>query len=204
MQTELNKTAIPSQNLRLNSFNKDSLKPISGWAVVRATIIKDIRVLNRYRPDLFGQLVELAIRALFFLFFANIFALLGTDQIGDLTGRDLFIFFQGGLLLVVFYNVAMRMPLRTVTEDYINGTLEYIYSNPCSRYAYYVGSIVAQAIIVQIVFLPLFLVLVLASTAPAYNMLMVLLVCVLTLVTLSGMGILVGQLGVLWRRVGSP
>lgn len=191
-------TPAPAEIDRLN-------RPTTALTVFWATVRKDLRIERRYLPDLIGKGVELSIRMLFYLMLAGIISVkAGSSPIGqEMTDRDLFLFFQGGLLLFVFSGVALNTPVQAVSRDLYNGTLEYLYTNPISRYAYFVGTVVANAIVAQIIFLPLFLVLVISSQASALNLLMVLLVCLLTLVTLIAMGVMLALLAILWRQVGA-
>ena len=50
------------------------------------------------------------------------------------------------LLLLVFNGPTLWGPIQAVTSDLYNGTLEYLYSNPGSRYAYYVGTVLTEVI----------------------------------------------------------
>jgi ABC-2 type transport system permease protein len=168
------------------------------------TVIKNLQVARRYLPNLVGNLVNLAVRMIFFLLLANAISYHGNEMQGTvLAGRNLFIFFQGALLLFVFNGPTLWGPINAVTNDLYNGTLEYLYSNPCSRYAYYVGTVLAEVIINLVAFLPLYLFLVFYSQASANSMLMVLLVCVVVLIALTAMGIMIALLALLWRQVGS-
>ncbi len=179
-------------------------EPVSGARVLAATIRKDLRIARRYLPNLVGRLVELAIRFLFFLLLSDVVAMQGEATVGRrLTGSDLFVFFQGGLLLVIFKDVALWTPLNAIRQDLYNGTLEYLYSNPCSRYAYYLGTVLSEVLIAQVVFLPLYVTFVVYSKASPVSMALVLLVCVAVFFTLSGMGVMIGLLGLMWRQVSS-
>ena len=180
-------------------------KPVSAWAVFRATVVKDLQIERRYIPDLIGNGVQLAVRVLFYLLLSGIIAVKGQNSpLGrDMSGQDLFIFFLGGLLLFVFNGTALGTPVNSVTRDLNNGTLEFLYSNPSSRYAYFVGTVVANALISQTVFLPLFVFLCLYSGSSPRNACLVLLVCALVVVTLIALGIMIALLGILWRQVSS-
>lgn len=179
-------------------------RPVTPWITLKATVSKDLRVAIRYLPNLIGNFVQLGVRVMFFLLLSNLISLNGEETVGrDMTNLDLFIFFQGALLLFVFIRTALWTPINSVNRDLYNGTLEFLYSNPISRYAYYAGTILAEAILGLVVFLPLYLVLVFASNASIQDMLMVLLVCLTVLVTLVAMGIMISLLGLLWRQVNS-
>ncbi len=112
-------------------------QPVPPWRITLATVIKGLQVAWRYLPNLIGSFVGLAVRIVFFLLIANTasFGASGEQSIR----RDLFLFFQGGLLLLVFNGPTLWGPINAITTDLYNGTLEYLYSNPGSRYAYYIG-----------------------------------------------------------------
>ncbi len=202
---ELSHLTSPQSKPRpLNDLGSRS-QPISAWKVIWITIIKDLQIQKRYLPDLVGTGVEIAIRVLFFLMLSGIISVAGAKSpLGrDLTGHDLFIFFQGALLLFVFNSTALTTPVNTITRDLNNGTLEYLYSNPISRYAYFIGTVVAKACITLAIFTPLFVVLVLTAGANWANLGMVLLVCLCALVTLIAFGVMIGILALLWKQVSS-
>ena len=179
-------------------------RTISPLKTTTVTVIKNLLIARRYIPNLVGNLVNLAVRMLFFLLLANAISVNAISaQVVILSGRNLFIFFQGALLLFVFNGPTLWGPINAVTNDLYNGTLEYLYSNPISRYAYYVGTVLLDVIVNLFVFLPLYLFLIFYSKASATSMLMVLLVCGIVLTALTAMGIMIALLALLWRQVGS-
>ncbi len=176
----------------------------SAWQVMSSTVIKDLQIARRYLPNLIGTFVELAIRLAFFFLLASVVTMNERSNPGvDLSGRNMFIFFQGSLLLFVFIRATLGGPLEAVTTDLYNGTLEFLYSNPASRYAYYVGTVVAKMIVSSVVFLPLYLFLVIYAEASAFNMIMVLVAGGVVLVALTALGIMIALLALLWRQVGA-
>ena len=195
-------TSLISPSERLPVQARSLSRPVSAWTTIRATALKELQIAGRYLPNLVGNFIELAIRVAFFFLLASVVALEG-DSGSSLAGRDLFIFFQGGLLLFVFNRPTVWGPIQAVTDDLYNGALEFLYSTPCSRYAYYVGTVLAKVLINMVIFLPLYLVLVFASSAGLGNMLMVLLACLVILIALTAMGIMIAILALLWRQVGS-
>lgn len=198
MQTEL----LNEQVMAIHT-QKPTITPVPVWVVLKETIIKDLRTAMRYRAGLVGSVIELLVRMVFFVFFANVITF-EASQIGrEMTTTDVFVFFQASLILWIFRGIAISSPLDAVYRDLYYGTLEYLYTNPCSRYAYYVGSVVSQVLITQIVFLPLYLILVFTSGADLINMLMVLVVCVAVFITLTAMGVMIAGLGLLWRGIDS-
>jgi len=179
-------------------------RPTSAWVTMAATVVKGLQIARRYLPNLVGTLANLAVRMAFFLILANVVSYRTSEaQYLELTGRNLFIFFQGALLLFVFNGPTLWGPINAITNDLYNGTLEFLYSNPCSRYAYYVGTVLTEVIINLVVFLPLYLFLVLYSKASIGSMLMILLACITVLIALTAMGIMIALLALLWRQVGS-
>lgn len=179
-------------------------RSVSPPTITAATVVKGLQVARRYAPNLIGSFVGLAIRVLFFLLIANAVTFgLGTTDGATLDGRNLFIFFQGALLLLIFQGPTLWAPINAVTTDLYNGTLEYIYSNPGSRYAYYVGTVLTDVVISSVVFVPFYLFLVYVARATLFNTLMILAVCGATLVALTAMGIMIALLALLWRQVSS-
>lgn len=176
------------------------LKPAPFGVVVGATVLKNLRTAKRYLPNLIGNVVQLVIRVLFFLILSNFVIYEGVNE---LSGEHLFIFYFGAILLWIFNGTALGTPLNTVTEDLMNGTLEYLYSNPISRYAYYVGAVLASALIDLIVFTPFFIALVFYSGVDLMYMLYILLACLAVLITLMALGTMIALLGLLWRQVAS-
>ena len=193
-------------SLNQNKNNKQSVgslsRSTSSWITMTATVVKGLRISTRYLPNLIGNIVQLAIRVAFFLLLSSSITV-QNSQGEALSGRELFVFFQGGLLLLVFSGPTLWGPINAVTTDLYNGTLEFLYSNPCSRYAYYVGTVISDVIISLIVFIPMYILLIIASGASAGSMIMVLLVSLVVMVALTAMGIMIALLALLWRQVGS-
>lgn len=179
-------------------------RPTPAWAIAKATMIKELRIARRYVPDLIGRFADLGVRMAFFMLLSGVASFQNSDTLGqDLADQDLFIFFQAALLLLVFTGTTLWGPINAVTSELYNGTLEFLYSNPGSRYAYYVGTVTAKVLISMILFLPLYLFLIVYSGASLENMLMVLLACLLVLIALTAMGIMIALLALLWRQVTS-
>lgn len=203
MQTTTIGSALQSSIPATTPFQSLSRTP-SAWQVMVSTVIKDLQIARRYLPNLIGTFVELAIRLAFFFLLASAVTMDGRSNLGvELSGRNMFIFFQGSLLLFVFIRSTLGGPLEAISNDLYNGTLEFLYSNPASRYAYYVGTVVAKVIVSSVVFLPLYLFLVFYAEASAFNMLMVLVAGGVVLVSLTALGIMIALLALLWRQVGA-
>lgn len=197
MQTSITKLMVKPNTVQSLS------RPTPAWVIMVATVIKGLQIRKRYLPNLVGDIVQIAIRVAFFLLLANSVSF-RTGLSGDeMTGRDLFIFFQGAILIMMFNWATLWGPINAVSNDLYNGTLEFLYSNPGSRYAYYVGTVVTEILISLVFFLPLYVFLILYSGAEASSMLMVLLVCIVVAITLTAMGIMIALLALLWRQVNS-
>lgn len=175
-------------------------RPASFWTVLIATVIKNLRVIRRYLPNLVGLIVQMFVRVGFFLILSGFMVFEGTS---NLAGEQLFTFILAGLVLMVFNSTALYTPLNSVTQDLMNGTLEYLYTNPISRYAYYAGTVVASAIMDLIVFVPLFLFLVWYAGTDLTSALSILAACLVVMVTLMAFGTMIALLGLLWRQVNS-
>ena len=203
MQT-VSALSVPFQSVVRPKAIQTLSKSTSAWHIVKATVAKELRATTRYIPNLIGSLANQVVRVVFFLLLSSAISIQDIGVSGQsLAGRDLFISFQGGLLLTVFIGVTLWGPIHTVRNDLYNGTLEFLYSNPGSRYAYYVGSVLAKVIIESVLFLPLYIFLAVYSRASFPDLLMVLLACAVILVALTAMGVMVALLALLWRQVDS-
>ena len=179
-------------------------RPVPPWTITLATVVKGLQVAWRYKPNLIGNFVQLGVRILFFMLIASAARFgSGSDPDSSIGGDELFLFFLGGLLLLVFNGPTLWGPINAVTNDLYNGTLEFLYSNPGSRYAYYVGTVIADVAIAMVVFVPFYIFLVWFAQASLYNMAMILFVCATVLVALTAMGVMIALLALLWRQVGS-
>jgi ABC-2 type transport system permease protein len=172
---------------------------------VRATIAKDILIAGRYRPDLAARFADLSIRILFFWMFSRLISInAASSPLGHaITGRELMVYFQGALTLFVFTSTALSAPVNSVSRDLYNGTLEYLYSGPSPRYAYFVGTVLASAILSQVVFLPVFAILVAMSKPSLLDTVLMLAACGMVLATVIALGVILALLALLWRQVAS-
>lgn len=175
-------------------------RPVSSFHVIKATVIKDLINMKRYRANLIGQLISTLIFVVIFWFFSS------AVEFYDLPNNDtktIFIFYLTALALLMYDSVALWSPFQTVSNDLYNGTLEAVYSSPSSRYSYFVGSIIATAIINTIFFLPVYIALVFITGVGGQYILLTLLATLVTLIALMNLGIIIGLLAILWRQVGS-
>jgi len=177
----------------------------SARRVLVATVVKELRIAKRYVPDLLGRLVEFSVRVGFFFLLSNIVSInRGSSPLGAaMTGRDLATFFLGALLLFVFNRTALYAPVDSVSTDLYNGTLEYLFTTPASRYAYFAGTVAAHGLVNLTMFAPLFVVFVAVAHPPVLDTIMVLLVCFAVLGTVVAFGVGLALLAILWRQVGS-
>ncbi|WP_244865105.1 ABC transporter permease [Xylanibacillus composti] len=164
---------------------------------VRAAAMKELQIAARYLPNSIGYLVQMAIRILFFLVLSDNIALQGEQS---LAGDRLFIFFISAMLIWIFSGVALQAPLSAVTNDLYNGTLEYLYSNPISRYAYFLGTVLGGVALNLIFFLPLYVMLIMYAGLGVMESFIILAVCVLVLASLVALGVMIALLGILFRQ----
>ena len=95
-------------------------RPVSPLAITLATLRKNLQITVRYLPNLLGTLVEISVRALFFLLFSNVISVNGRELSGiAMTGHNLYIFLLGSLVLFVFTRSTLWGPINAVTNDYI-------------------------------------------------------------------------------------
>jgi ABC-2 type transport system permease protein len=173
--------------------------------VVLAAWLKDLQIAGRYLPNLVGRLLDVGIRVLFFLLLSQLIQVKAeSSPLGmAISGIDLMIFFQGALILLVFNTTALNAPVETVDRDLYNGTLEYLFSNAISRYAYFLGTVLASATVNVMIAAPLFALLVAYAEPNMGRMLLMLAVCALVLLANVAVGVLMASLALLWRQVGS-
>jgi ABC-2 type transport system permease protein len=166
--------------------------------VVSETIKKQLILRFRYKANMVGEAFGVMLQVAIFAAMAGAVTLVGVN---NLEGNDVFIFFLASLILIVFSTVALSAPLNAVIQDLHNGTLEYLFSTPISRFAYFVGTAIAEAISKSIFFVPMLLVLILFSGVTFYTSLMILAVCITVIIGLIAFGVLVALMGVMWKQV---
>ncbi|MCH8906000.1 MAG: ABC transporter permease [Candidatus Heimdallarchaeota archaeon] len=175
-------------------------REISSWSVVKATIVKDLQILRRYKANLIGNLVRTVLFVAVFYFFS---VAISFDDLLDNSINAMFIFYLAGFTLMWFDSVALWKPLETVTTDLTNGTLESIYAGPSSRYAYFIGTILAEGIISTIMFIPIFSALIIVAGADLMTVGQFLIVIVVFVATLASFGIIIALSAVLWKQTSS-
>jgi ABC-2 type transport system permease protein len=177
-------------------------RPISAWKVFSITVVKSLTLIRRYIPNLIGRLLVISIRILFFLGISKMIAFDRSELTGvEMAGDNIFIFLLGGLLLFVFSQTVLEAPVKAVTDDLYNGTLEYLYITPISRQGYLMGNIAAESLVGLVIFLPVLCTLIYVGNVNLYNLSMLLCVCVVSLLTLMAFGIMLSLLALMWRQV---
>ena len=168
--------------------------------VVQETIKKQLILRFRYKANIVGEAFGVILQVAIFAAMAGAVTLIGVNS---LEGNDVFIFFLASLILIVFSTVALSAPYNAVIQDLHNGTLEYLFSTPISRLAYFAGTAIAEAISKSIFFVPMLLTLILFSGVNFYIGLMILAVCITVIVGLIAFGVLVALMGVMWKQVSA-
>lgn len=168
--------------------------------VLKAAITKELAIFSRYIPNLVGTVLQLSLRVVFFLFFSGFTTYNGQAILG---GKDLFLFFGSALLLYVFYSTAIWAPLNSVNTDLYNGTLEYIYIMPSSKFLYYFGTGLSNVMINMLFFIPMFVFITIYSGASLQNAFLVLLCSMAGVLNCISLGVMISLLGIVWKQVSS-
>lgn len=178
-------------------------KPLSSLQVMKATIIKDLIILKRYQANLIGGIIEISIMVGTFFLFSQVidFRDAGIFKDGGVE-NGMFLFFLAGIVIMLFQNTALFMPVNSVRRDLYNGTLETLWSMPNSNYAYLLGSVVADAIIRMIFVVPM-IILLLVVSGPTAEILPLLLAIFVFLMTIASIGVLISCMAILWKQVGN-
>lgn len=173
---------------------------VSPTRVFFATILKELRISVRYRANLIGAFYQTMLMVFAFYIFGNAISFRTLDSVqGTEYASSVFLFFISGILLVIMIDIALWMPLNTVTNDLYNGTLEYLYSTPFSRYGYFLGTIVASAILRTLFLAPVILGIVFFGqlTTEVWTLLAVVGV---TMASLIGVGVIIGLSAIIWKE----
>ncbi len=165
-----------------------------------ATLIKGLRLSLKYRANFISMMIQSVAFIGVMIMFANAYSF---NLSNPLSLQQTVVFYLGGLLIIFYDSVALWQPLNTVTVDLYNGTLEYIYSTPTSRVAYYLGSVSSAAVFSSIFVIPLLGFVLVYTSLSVGNLLMILLVLFMTILTLSAFGVMFGLLAILYKNVGN-
>ncbi len=90
-----------------------------------------------------------------------------------------------------------------IQTDLMNGTLEAIYANPSPRYAYFMGSVIAQAIISTFFFIPIFVTVIYIGGVTSFNVGMLIVAVLITIASLSFFGVIIALSAIMWKQVNS-
>lgn len=177
-------------------------KSASSFRVLKETFIMSVHNIKRYKANLISGLIEFAVLMVVFAIFSG--ALEFRNGYEAMTQNDIYIFFLASLSLIAFNSTAIWAPLNRVQNDLYNGTLEYLYFNPSSRYAYFVGYLLADAFFkFFIIFLPAFFVLVIFSGMANITLVYALTISLVVLINLMSLGILIALSAILWKQVSA-
>lgn len=183
-----------------DTYNERRFYQTSFVLVISETIKKQLTLRFRYKANMVGEAFSVVLQVAIFAAMAGAVTLVGAN---NLEGNDVFIFFLASLVLIVFSTVALSAPLNAVIQDLHNGTLEYLFSTPISRYAYFIGTAIAEALSKSIFFVPMLVILVLFSGVNLYTGFMILIVCITVIIGLIAFGVLVALMGVMWKQVSA-
>lgn len=177
---------------------------VSFVGVVRSSFRMNLQIYMRYKINLLSGLIEFIVLLFVFSIFA--FALYYKNGYEWLTEGDIMIFYMGAILIMTFNSTAMWTPLNNVQRDIYNGTLEYLFFNPSSRYGYFIGSILSDAAVkFAVLFIPVLIILSYTSGIFQYPdaMVGVFTVSMVVLVNLIAMGVLISLSAILWKQVNA-
>ena len=170
----------------------------SFFRVLTSTIVKDVKISFRYRANLIGGLIQVAVFVISFYLLSIAIDFRDSGAFVHNPGdQALFIFFLSGIIAMLFQETALYTPLNRINRDLYNGTLEYIYSNPSSRYAYYLGGIISDIIVKQIFVVPM---IVLLYFLTAYS-LMFYVALLFFLVLVISLGVILSMFALLFKQV---
>ncbi len=172
---------------------------ISFFKTVWNTVNKDLIIKWRYKADLIGDII----RSLMFIGVFALFSISFVFKGKALSVEQTLLFFITGFMLIIYDSVVLWTPLNSVTTDLYNGTLEYLYTSPNSRLAYYIGNIVASAIISSVYIIPIILLIKLYYNISLITLFYLLITLLFTLFVLISFGVMFALLGVMYRQVSS-
>lgn len=173
----------------------------SGLQVALASAKVHIQIWKRYKANAISSVVQVLLFVVFFGLFALAAGFRG-DQFKDFTNQMVFVYFLGGLLLIFFSDTAIWTPLTSVQRDLVNGTLEAVFFVPVSRYAYFVGYIVGDLLVLMVIgYAPLFIILILVAQVSFGQIISILAVTGVALVTFVAFGVMVALIGIMYKEV---
>ncbi|MCY3413575.1 MAG: ABC transporter permease [Candidatus Heimdallarchaeota archaeon] len=167
--------------------------------VIKATVQKDLVMKKRYKADLIGDFIRSFMFIGVFALFANAYVYVDIEMDFNTT----LLFYLCAFMFIIYDSVTLWTPLNSVANDLYNGTLEYLYSSPNSRLGYFIGNIIASAIISSVVVIPIALFLIFYFKLAIISLLQVLGVLFVTLLVLVAFGVVFALLGVKFRKITS-
>ncbi len=175
-------------------------KPVSFFHVVKASFLKEFQITLRYRANLIANQIQS-------LMFIGMFALMATafafNTETPLSFEQTIVFFLSGLIIVFFDGVALWKPINSVNRDLYNGTLEYLFFNPHSRVAYFIGNILTSATFASIFMVPLMVALVWLSGLNFVSFLYVLAAIILTVSVLVAFGVMISLMAIMYKQTSN-
>jgi ABC-2 type transport system permease protein len=121
----------------------------------------------------------------------------------NLSQKGIHTFYLAGMTLIFYGSAIFESPVRTVQDELYNGTLEFVYSTPTNRYAYYVGAIIGKQILFTTFYIPAFVILLLVADIETINIAFMVGVSMLFILSIISLGVLVAMAAVLWKNVNS-
>ncbi|MHA2362687.1 MAG: hypothetical protein ACXAC7_01920, partial [Candidatus Hodarchaeales archaeon] len=172
--TDTKKALITQRPPDIFEKNLGNSRPVKWYAVTKSSWKLYLNIIRRYPANLISIFIQIILFVFFFGLFASAVNFRGA-QFVNFDSKAVFIFFLGGLSLAFFDGAALWSPLNSVKRDLYNGTLEYMYFNPVSRYGYFMGYILGSATFSFTVgFLPIFIFLIFFAGLDLNNTVMML------------------------------
>ena len=195
----MKKSIYQTQENLVLQLSNHALRIPSFFQVVKASFLKDIKIFFKYKANFISNFIRaFAFIAVFYLFAISFKFKQGTND-----KTSMLLFFLSGLIIIMYDGAAFWGPVETVNRDLYNGTLEYVYSNPSSRIAYFIGGTFSEAFYASYLNLPLLLVLLFLGKASFTNALLIIGVLLATNLVLTGIGVMMANLTVLWKQTRS-
>ena len=189
MATSLNNSSLLNYETRINT--------VTFFTIFRATVIKDLQIWKRYKANLISGFIQMIVMAAVFGLFANVTEFRNLN----LTKDQQFVFFMVGIILTVFTSSSLWAPVNAVTNDMYNGTLEFIQSTGGSKWAYFLGTSVADGLIQLIYFIPLTTLLFFYSSTGF--LMYAVAIMTLSIVAFLCLGVVFASLTILYKQIGA-
>ncbi|MCY3413574.1 MAG: ABC transporter permease [Candidatus Heimdallarchaeota archaeon] len=196
-------TYLESKSIDIKAMDMGSSKNTSSLKIVLASIKLNMIYFIRYRADYVGAILEIVILTASFFLFSQVINFRSDTYFNEGSFENgLFIFFLSGMTLMLFQNTALYKPVNTINRDLYNGTLEYLFSGPQSRYAYLLGNIIGDIIIRQIFTIPM-LILLFWLTGITIHALYLLGLMLVFFIFVTSVGVLVSLMAITWKQIGN-